>query len=117
MMLSELWQKLDAWCRKHLGEDYDEGFENLRLSCQCTPVCLQIKKEFPEEAIEVKSGVVVLEDGSTPGEHTWLEIGTPHTDDWTIFDPTATQYHCEVVEYEACLYDKGFVEPFFEDEE
>ena len=86
-------QKYFDWIKKNL-----DHLKDLDLSCRCTPVCLAMKKEFPE--LKLKSGVVVLEDDTT-GEHTWLE-----TPAGIIIDPTERQYHCAIVEYDACLCDE-----------
>lgn len=88
-------QKYLDWIQRELGHLAD-----IELSCTCTTVCLRMKKEFPE--LKIKSGVVTLEDGSQPGEHTWLE--TP--DGSAIIDPTERQYHSPVAEYDACLHDE-----------
>jgi len=81
-----------GWIKGNLG-----GLSDAELSCQCTPVAIQMKQAFPE--LLIMSGDVCTEDGEVY-EHTWLQTENGH-----IVDPTERQFPSEIIEYHASMCD------------
>lgn len=81
-----------AWIEREYGH-----LEGAALSCRCTPICMQMKRAFPE--LLIFSGHVTTASGNIY-EHTWLQ-----TPDGCILDPTEGQFGEPIVEYDADIYD------------